>query len=108
MKLILGIVILSFSNYAYSSDPTGLFVLFVGIPFIVIAAIFSAICIKMPKFGAVLLSLLLIAHIPILAWASNVGYMDTAGGWLSLSFLMNIAGLFYCFNKLGITKNINP
>jgi len=39
------------------------------------------------------LILLLGAHVPLMSWAFDVGYMQRAGGWLWTSLAISIAGL---------------
>ena len=46
-----------------------------------------------PRTSAVLLVLLLGAHVPLMSWAFDVGYMQRAGGWLWTSLAISIAGL---------------
>jgi hypothetical protein len=41
----------------------------------------------------VLLVLLVGAHVPLVSWAFDVGYMQRAGGWLWTSLAISLAGL---------------
>ena len=76
-----------------ASDPTGLFVLLFGVPAIILAVIFAALSFPLPRASAVLLILLLGAHVPLMSWAFDVGYMRSAGGWLWTSLAISLAGL---------------
>jgi hypothetical protein len=85
--------VLAVPGVSAASDPTGLFVLLFGLPAVILAAIFAALSFPLPRASAVLLVLLLGAHVPLVSWAFDVGYMRSAGGWLWTSLAISIAGL---------------
>ncbi len=92
------------SSSAYASDPTPLFVIIVAIPLLVFAILFFILCVFLPRFGLIVMGLMLFLHAAILAWASDVGYMETAGGWVLLSVGINIAGIPLAIFKLNKAK----
>ena len=83
--------LISFSSYAFASDPTPLFVIFIAFPLIGLGVIFCLISVFAPKGGLVTGIILLLVHILILPWTSGAGYMDSAGGWMALSFIINVS-----------------
>jgi hypothetical protein len=74
---------------AAASDPTPLIVLFLGIPFLLCAILFVVICFFARRLGAVLMGLLILAHLPVMGVASQTRY----GGWLFASLFLSVAGL---------------
>ena len=78
---------------ALASDPTGLFVLFISLPAVVAAAGLLPVCYWAPKVGVVLAGLLFAVHIPLMWWAKDVGYMQSAGGWVYTSLSLTGLGL---------------
>ena len=82
-----------------ASDFTGLFVLFVEIPILVLSILFLLLCFGAPKVGRVLCAIWLFASLIVLLWAMG-GYMDSAGGFLLTSLLVDIAGIAIASNKI--------
>jgi len=74
---------------AYASDPTALFVMLIGIPSIVVSIIFLFISLISGKVGIVLSGIGFLATILIMAWASNVGYMESSGYLFLISMSIN-------------------
>jgi len=91
---------LGWPTVCLASDPTGLFVLLFGVPSVLLAVVFAAIAWNAPRGGAVLCGMLLISDLPLVAWASRVGYMDSAGIWLILSISIAVIGLFISLNRM--------
>src|SRR6185503_359072 len=85
--------VLAVPGVCAASDPTGLFVLLFGIPAVILAVIFAGLSFPFPRESEVLLILLLGAHVPLMSWAFDVGYMRSAGGWLWTSLAISLAGL---------------
>jgi hypothetical protein len=85
--------VLAVPGVSAASDPIGLFVLLFGLPAVILAVIFAALSVPLPRASAVLLVLLLGAHVPLMSWAFDVGYMRSAGGWLWTSLAISLAGL---------------
>jgi hypothetical protein len=91
--------IFSIPSTVFASDPTPLFVMFIEIPILVISCFVLFICFLSHKIGGVLLCLLLIGSFIVHAWASDVGYMDSAGNFLNLSFLIDIVSVVVIIKK---------
>lgn len=85
---------------AFASDPTGLFVLFVGAPFFVVSIALVLLAFKFPKSIAVISSVFMFVNLPFMGWASSAGYMQSSGIWLLLSFTFTIISLVVSFLKL--------
>jgi hypothetical protein len=82
------------------SESSGLFVLLFGVPSLVLAVVFAAVGLKAPRGGAVLSAMLLASVLPIWFWAKAMGYLDSAGIWLSLALAIAAAGLVISLVKL--------
>jgi hypothetical protein len=85
---------------ALASDPTGLFVLFISLPAVVAAVGLLPVCYWAPKLGVALTGLLLAAHIPLMWWAKDVGYMNSAGGWVYTSLSLTGLGLMLALARI--------
>lgn len=96
-NLFLLLILLLVPVRAAASDPTPLFVLFIGIPFLLCSILFLVVCFFARRLGALLAGVLLLAQIPIMGWASDVGYMGSAGGWLVASLFISGVGLLVAF-----------
>jgi hypothetical protein len=83
-----------------ASDPTGLFVLLFGVPSLLLSVVFAAVALKAPKFGGALCGLLLISEVPLVFWAGRVGYMGSAGIWLTLSIAILVIGLLVALARV--------
>lgn len=73
---------------AAASDPTPLIVLFIGIPFLLCALLLLVICFFARRVGAVLMGLLILAHLPLMELAFKTRY----GVWLFASLFCSVAG----------------
>lgn len=87
-NLFLFLVLLLVSVPAAASDPTPLIVLFFGIPFLLCAILFLVICFVARRVGAVLMGLLILAHLPLMGLVSETRY----GGWLIASLVCSVTG----------------
>jgi hypothetical protein len=67
--------VLAVPGVCAASDPTGLFVLLFGIPAVILAMIFAVLSFLAPRASAVLLILLLGAHVPLMSWAFDVCHL---------------------------------
>lgn len=85
---------------ALASDPTALFVLFVEVPLLFLSVVFLGVCLTAPRAGIVLTGLLLVGSLVFLGWASDVGYMESAGGMLLISIAVDILGLIIAIKKI--------
>jgi len=83
-----------------ASEATGLFVLLFGVPSLLLSVVFAAVALKAPKFGGALCGLMLISEVPLVFWAGRVGYMDSAGIWLTLSIAILVIGLFVALARI--------
>jgi hypothetical protein len=83
-----------------ASDATGLFVLLFGVPSLLLSVVFAAVALKAPRFGGALCGLLLISEVPLVFWAGRVGYLDSAGAWLTLSIAILVIGLFVALARI--------
>lgn len=63
-------------------------VLFFGIPFLLCAILFLVICFFARRLGAVLMGLLILAHLPLMGLVSETRY----GVWLIASLFCSVAG----------------
>ena len=98
-----------------ASDPTGLFVFIVAIPLVVLSFI-SLITSFFTAIGGMAFSiLLLLFHLVIFIWGYDVGYLDSAGGWVLGSFALVVASFLIALrntrkqsNDSTAAKNQNP
>ncbi len=88
-----------------ASDYTGMYQFFVVTPLLVLGISFLILCFWVPLASLIILALLLPVHIVVIIWASDVGYMDTAGGWTMISFLINLVGLAMAIIKRQSNSN---
>ncbi len=94
------ILLLLVCNFAHASDPSGLYVFFVGIPLLLFSGMLLLISFVAPKAGLVISGLALIAQTIIVGWASSVGYSGSVGGWVLLPLLVNIGALVLAVKRL--------
>jgi general stress protein CsbA len=87
-NLFLFLILLLVPGPAAASDPTPLIVLFFGVPFLLCAILFLVICFFARRVGAVLMGLLILAHLPLMGLASETRY----GSWLLASLVSSVAG----------------
>ena len=92
---------------AFASDYTAFFFLFMEIPVLVISLLFLVVCFFAPKVGVVLMALLFGASLFILNWASEVGYMSTAGELLLISLVIDLIGIVTSVKKINDAKKLN-
>lgn len=83
-----GFLLSTAPSTVYASDPTGLYVLFVGFPAILLAITNIFIATKSPKYALILSVFLTCSLYFLIIWSSDVGYMDREGGYLILSCLL--------------------
>lgn len=83
-----------------ASDPTGLWVMFVGFPAVLLAASILALAFVAPKISLISSIALLAAHVPVVRWSSEVGYMNREGWMLYLSMSLCAIGLMVSGVKL--------
>jgi hypothetical protein len=100
LKQITGAVLVALPAPVLASDPTPLFVFFIAIPLGVISIFIAVICYFYPKFGCNSSVVFLIALVPITIWASNVGYLESAGIGLNFAWLISIVAFFFSQKRL--------
>ncbi|WP_156383692.1 hypothetical protein [Pseudoxanthomonas sp. Root65] len=89
---------------ALASDPTPLFVLFIGAPAAAISILLAGLAYFFPKGALAFILTFLIAHAPLMWWAFDVGYMDAAGGWLYFSSVVGVCSLVLAVTRAGTKK----
>ena len=93
----LGILLLVFPGLVFASDPTPLFAIFIAWPLFLIS-LFLFIPVFLKAKNSLFVNLvLLIVHVFIILWASDVGYMKISGGVVWLSLLVNSCSIVYWF-----------
>jgi len=113
-RLSPGAALLAWPAVSQASEATGLFVLLFGVPSLLLSVVFAAVALKAPRFGGALCALLLISEVPLVFWAGRVGYLGSAGIWLTLSIAILITGLFVALAKIlrpsqdAAPRNENP
>ncbi|MDJ0656555.1 MAG: hypothetical protein QNJ40_20510 [Xanthomonadales bacterium] len=105
---LLAVLLLTMTAPALGSDYTGFFVLFLEIPILVISLLFLPLCFLAPKVGLALATMLLLGIFVVLYWASDVGYMSTAGGLLLLSLVINVIGIAVAAKKAKLVGKASP
>ena len=98
-KILTAVVLAASPSIAQVSDPTPLFVAFVGVPAVTLSIAALALPYLRPRFALVPSLVLLVANIPLMIWAHHVGYMADAGHWLYIS-----CGLAACALVLSLVK----
>lgn len=93
-KLTVGTSLATLPALVLASDPTPLFVLFIEIPIAILSIILIAISYSLPRIGRILAIVFLIAIFLVMNWASDVGYLESAGAWLYFSCLMGGIAFF--------------
>lgn len=96
-RLIAGLALAAFPTFVLASNPTPMFVMFIGLPALVMSIVIALFAHRKPKLGLGLSIVFLLAHIPTIIWASRVGYMDEAGGWLYASCGLGIYAFMVAF-----------
>ena len=86
-------------NMALASDPTGLVVLFFGLPGFFFSVIAMLLAFSKPKVGLIFSTFVLVVQLPIFLWAAKIGYLGTAGVWLLGPVLLAAAALVISFQK---------
>ena len=104
-RLLLLVVLIIFPCVANASDPTPLIEIFVEWPLLfmsVILCLFSLL-----KFNNSLVSnlVLLLFHILVLLWLTEVGYMRNNGDIIWLSLTINIIGIGLGVYKISCKSN---
>ena len=85
-RISASLVLIAHPTIAVASDPTPMFVALVGAPAVVLSIGLLALSYLKPRFALAPAILVLLAHIPLMVWASSVGYMSgSASIWLYLS-----------------------
>lgn len=98
-KCILVISLLVFPSIVVASDPTPLFPIFVAWPLFSIS-VFLFIPVFLKAKNSLFVNLvLLIIHVLVILWASDVGYMKSSGGVVWLSLVVNIFSIVYWLFK---------
>lgn len=97
--LVLVFLALLWPMPAAASDPTGLFVVFVGFPAVVISIVVLVSAFFAPRFGLFACITLLLVLVPILEWARD-GWSESARGPIYLSMGLNAAGILVSFLKI--------
>lgn len=103
-KIVFGVMSAGWPALAWASDPTPLFVLFIGLPALVFSIGLAILAYKAPKLAFACSVVFLIAHIPVMNWAFRVRYMDDAGIWLYLSCAVGVFALLASVYKLTAPK----
>lgn len=87
MKKLTQILLILLPNLVFASDPTGLIVLFIEVPTMLVAIILIILSLAIPKNGVILMSVCTGLQLPMLFWAMDVNY----NGWIQITtFLVSI------------------
>lgn len=98
-KCILVIFLLVFPSIVVASDPTPLFPIFVAWPLFAISLLLFIPVYLKAKNSLFVNLVLLIIHVLVILWASDVGYMKASGGVVWLSLVVNICSIVYWLIK---------
>lgn len=106
-RLLLSVILIMFPCMANASDPTPLIEIFIEWPLLsmsVILCFFSFL-----KFKNSLISnlVLLLFHVLVLLWLTEVGYMRNNGDIIWLSLVINIIGIGLGVYKVRAKSNID-
>ncbi len=89
-------------SIAHASDPTGLYVLIVGFPAVLISLFNIFLAIKRPEISLIVSSLLASLFGFLVIWSIDVGYMRREGG-----YLISSSGLLAISVIIAIAKILN-
>lgn len=80
-------------NIAFASDPTPLFLFFIAWPLLATSILFFILVFIKARNALFINLVLLIAHILVILWASDVGYMKVKGSWVWFSLTINLGSI---------------
>lgn len=98
-KCLLVIYLLVFPSIVVASDPTPLFPIFVAWPLFSISVFLFVPVFLKTKNSLFVNLVLLIIHVLVILWASDVGYMKSSGGVVWLSLAVNVCSIVYWLIK---------